>query len=201
MTFGHHGWHSRRGRRWGGGMGGWADILQAFGAQFENGNVRFDVRGRGRNRRVLSSAELQLVLLSLIADQPLHGYAMIEAIEARTGGAYAPSPGVVYPTLTLLADMELAEEQQDGARKLYAITDKGRAHLEERGEELAALLERLDDAGGNRERPESAPVWRAMFNLGSVLKGRVWEAKADRDTVHAIAEIIDDAARKIERLQ
>jgi DNA-binding PadR family transcriptional regulator len=200
MTFGHHGWHGRGGRwgsRWG---GNWADILQAFGAEFQNGNVRFDVRGRGRSRRVLTSGELQLILLSLIEAEPLHGYAMIEAIETRTGGAYAPSPGVVYPTLTLLADMELAEERPDGARKTYAITDKGRAHLDERREELGALLDRLDAAGGKRERPESAPVWRAMFNLGSVLKGRVWEAKADRDTILAIAEIIDDAARKIERL-
>jgi DNA-binding PadR family transcriptional regulator len=197
MTFGyHHRWHSRRGR-WG---GNWTDILQALGAQFENGNMRFDVRGRGRSRRVLTSSELQLILLSLIEDAPLHGYAMIEAIEARTGGAYAPSPGVVYPTLTLLADMELAEERPDGARKVYAITDKGRAHLDERRDELNALLERLDAAAGRGERHDSAPVWRAMFNLGSVLKGRMWDARADRETMLAAAEIIDEAARRIERL-
>ena len=67
--------------------------------------------GRGR-RRMFESGELRLVLLKLIADEPRHGYDLIRAIEELTGGEYAPSPGVIYPTLTLLQDMGLIEEAE-----------------------------------------------------------------------------------------
>lgn len=195
MTFGHHRhWRARRGMR---GMGGFAEALWGVGAAMDSGHERESGRGR---RRVLGPGELQLLLLSLIEDAPLHGYAMIEAIETRTGGAYAPSPGVVYPTLTLLADMELAAEKPDGSRKLYAITRKGKTHLDERREEADAVLSRLDAAGEANTRADGAPVWRAMINLGSVLKARMWDAKADRDTMLEAARLIDEAARKIERL-
>ena len=86
----------------------------------------------GRRRRMFDGGELRLVLLKLIEEQERHGYDLIRAIEERTGGAYAPSPGVVYPTLTLLDDMELIEARQaEGAKKLYGVTEAGKAHLAE----------------------------------------------------------------------
>src|ERR1700756_5735136 len=88
----------------------------------------FEGRG-GRRRRLFESGEFRLVLLKLIEEQPRHGYDLIRELEARSGGAYAPSPGVVYPTTTLLLDMELvAEAAGEAGRKLFAITDAGRAH-------------------------------------------------------------------------
>src|SRR5918911_5051739 len=106
--------------------------------------------GRGRHRRgrrrMFESGELRLVLLKLIADEPRHGYDLIRAIEELTGGEYAPSPGVVYPTLTLLQDMGFIEEAKgEGPRKAFQATDEGRAHLEEKSEEVEALFERLSD--------------------------------------------------------
>ena len=99
-----------------------------------------------RRRRMFESGELRLVLLKLIADEPRHGYDLIRAIEELTGGEYAPSPGVVYPTLTLLQDMGLIEEAAvEGPRKPFQATDEGRAHLEEQCEEVDALFERLSD--------------------------------------------------------
>src|SRR5215210_8074136 len=83
--------------------------------------------GRRRSRRMFESGELRLVLLKLIADEPRHGYDLIRAIEDMTGGEYAPSPGVVYPTLTLLQDMGLIEEAPgEGPRKPFQVTDEGR---------------------------------------------------------------------------
>src|SRR3569832_1014546 len=103
---------------------------------------------RGRRSRGFEGGELKLVLLKLIADQPRHGYDLIRAIEELTGGAYAPSPGVVYPTLTMLQDMGLIEEQAtEGSRKAFAATDEGRAHLAERETEVEALIERLTGLG------------------------------------------------------
>ena len=158
-------------------------------------------RSRHGRRRMFEAGELRLVLLKLIADQPRHGYDLIRAIEEMTGGAYAPSPGVVYPTLTMLEDMGLIDEEKaDGARKLFAATDAGRAHLEERAEEVDALISRLEDLGAKRARGEGIPIGRAMGNLARVLAHRLSADGVDRDTLHEVAAIIDDAAQKIERL-
>lgn len=151
---------------------------------------------------MFDGSELRLVLLRLIADQPRHGYDLIREIEERTGGAYAPSPGVVYPTLTLLADMGLIEEQQsEGARKLFAATAAGQAELEAKAEEVAALMARIAHLGEHRERTRGGPpIRRAMGNLRTALGERLAADDGDADTMHAIAAILDEAAQKIERL-
>ncbi len=161
-----------------------------------------DARGGGRGRRrVFDGGELRLILLALIADAPRHGYDLIREIEERTGGAYAPSPGVVYPTLTLLADMDLVIEQaSDGAKKVFAITDAGKAHLEERAEEVTMLFARLTELGTQRERGQHGPVRRAMQNVKMALAQRLGQGETDAEVMHQIAEILDDAARRIERL-
>src|SRR6201991_4656934 len=88
--------------------------------------------GFGRRRGLYDSEELRLGLLSLIAEQPRHGYDLIREIEEGTGGAYAPSPGIVYPTLTMLQDMGLiAESDAPGTRKVYAATPEGTTHLDQ----------------------------------------------------------------------
>lgn len=157
-------------------------------------------RGRGGRRRVFDGGELRLVLLKLIADAPRHGYDLIRAIDALTGGAYAPSPGIVYPTLTLLSEMGLiAEQAAEGARKLFAITPEGQAYLEERADDAMALLSRLGALAAREARTDSAPVRRAMTNLRTVLQHRLGEG-LDTDRLHAAVALIDDAAQKIERL-
>src|SRR5882757_10966627 len=111
-----------------------------------------DSRG-GRRRRVFDAGELQLVLLKLIADQPRHGYELIRAIEELTGGAYVPSPGVIYPTLTLLQDMGRIEEATAaGPRKAFSVTTDGTAELEAKKPEVAALFARLAELASMRER-------------------------------------------------
>jgi len=149
---------------------------------------------------MFDSGELKLVLLKLIADQPRHGYDLIRAIEELTGGAYAPSPGVIYPTITLLQDMGLiAEQAADGARKAFAITAEGSAHLAERTDEIQALFARLAAIGERHARTEGGPIRRAMGNLRAVLQDSI-DGDTAAETLHDIAEIIDEAARKIERL-
>ena len=156
-------------------------------------------RGGGR-RRMFDGGELRLVLLKLIADKPRHGYDLIRAIEERTGGAYAPSPGIVYPTLTMLSEMGMIEEQlAEGARKQFAITPEGIAHLAEHDAEVVAMLARLDAFGAMRERTDAVPIRRALHNLRSVLQSRLGEG-LDKDRMHDAVELIDEAAQKIERL-
>jgi DNA-binding PadR family transcriptional regulator len=194
--WGHHFHHHRErhfGRR-GGGMFRRGPFEMSW--SFEGGE-----RGGGRSRRMFDAGELRLVLLKLIADQPRHGYDLIRAIEELTAGAYAPSPGVIYPTITMLQDMGLIEEMPaEGSRKAFAITAEGTAHLEERAEEVAALIIRLSELGEMREKAEGVPIRRAMHNLKSVLAHRLTRDDVDKDVLHDVAEILDEAARKIERL-
>ncbi|MEO6216679.1 MAG: PadR family transcriptional regulator [Sphingomonas sp.] len=177
------------------------------GGRFSRGpfSVSWEVHGDGhhggRSRRMFDGGELRLVLLKLIEEQPRHGYDLIRDIEERTSGAYAPSPGVVYPTLTMLEDMGLIEEQKaEGAKKLYAITNAGQAHLTEREEEVEALFARLTEIGSRRSRTSGGPIMRAMGNLKSVLQQRLGAGEIDSDMIHKVAAVIDEAVQKIERL-
>lgn len=165
--------------------------------------VEWDMGGRGPRgggRRRFDGDELRLILLKLIAESPRHGYDLIREIEARTGGAYAPSPGVVYPTLTLLDEMgHVAQQASEGAKKLFAATPEGEAHLAEHAEQVEALMARLTDLSDAKAQGEGGPVRRAMHNLKAAVIGRV-QVGADTATLHAITDILDDAARRIERL-
>ena len=99
----------------------------------------------GRMGRMFGQGDLRLVLLALIADKPSHGYDLIRTIEAKFGGAYAPSPGTVYPTLTLLEEQELiAAEAAPGGKKSYMATAKGQQFLADNIEHVKALMTRID---------------------------------------------------------
>jgi DNA-binding PadR family transcriptional regulator len=185
----------RGGRGW---QGNWGPFHFDFGDEGWSGG-----RGRGRRaRRMFESGELRLVLLKLIADEPRHGYDLIRAIEELTGGEYAPSPGVIYPTLTLLQDMALIEEAAgEGARKPFQITDEGRSHLEERAEEVEGLFERLNDLKPREGSMAGSPVWRAMRNLGVAIRNRMAHGDVTEDTMHELAALIDEFAQRVERLK
>ncbi len=157
--------------------------------------------GRGR-RRMFDGGELRLVLLKLIQDEPRHGYELIKAIEDLTGGAYAPSPGVVYPTLAMLSEQGfVAEQATDDSRKRFAVTPEGAMHIEENRELVEALMERLAGVGEHRARTDKAPIRRAMGNLKVALQDRLSKGDFSEDTLHDVAALIDEVAQKIERLR
>jgi DNA-binding PadR family transcriptional regulator len=156
----------------------------------------------GRRARMFDGSELRLMLLKLIADTPRHGYDLIRAIEALTAGAYAPSPGVVYPTLTLLDEMGLIEEQRsEGAKKRFAATEAGRTHLSEHAEQVAALMARLHALGAHRERVDAAPIRRAMGNLKVALGETFGRGDVPPERMHDVAAMIDELAQRVERLK
>lgn len=98
--------------------------------------------------RKLGSAELQLVLLALLAEQPAHGYELIRMLEERSAGFYTPSPGMIYPALTYLDEIGHAAASPDGNRKRYTITDSGRAFLAENKDQAEMILLALTRIGG-----------------------------------------------------
>src|ERR1051326_7079145 len=105
---------------------------------------------------LLPQGDLQLIALALIADQPRHGYEIIKVLEEKTADWYSPSPGIVYPTLTYLEEVGYVTSQSEGAKKLYTITEEGRAHLKANRDLADALLDRLAMVG------EIAARWRRM---------------------------------------
>jgi DNA-binding PadR family transcriptional regulator len=185
---------------------GRASAIPAFAMGFAMGGRagRHGFGGRhgdGGRRRMFDRSELHLVLLKLIADQPRHGYDLIRAIEDLTGGAYAPSPGVVYPSITMLQDMgHIAETDASGTRRAFAITDEGKAYLAEREAEVTELLSRLEALAKTRSRTDGAPIRRAMGNLRTVLEHRLSRDDSDADMMHKTAALLDEVAQKIERL-
>jgi DNA-binding PadR family transcriptional regulator len=188
----YHGEHAHRhrhhfsGGRRGFGRGGWSDAGEE--------------RGR-RRRRVFDAGELRLVLLKLISDQPRHGYELIRAIEELSGGFYVPSPGVVYPTLTMLHEMgQIEEAASGGARKAFSVTPEGTEHLVARKAEVDALLARLMQFATARERTDGGPIRRAMQNLKAALIYRLDREGVPAETLHQAASILDEAAQRIERL-
>jgi DNA-binding PadR family transcriptional regulator len=154
----------------------------------------------GRRERVFEQGDLRYVLLTLIAEKASHGYELIKAIEDRLGGAYSPSPGVVYPTLTLLEELGyVAAVQSEGAKKAYEITEEGRAALEANKASVEAIFKRISDVAerfGGRPAPQ---IIRAMENLRTALRLRLERGKLSDEQVADIAAALDAAALTVER--
>ncbi|MDB5327613.1 MAG: Transcriptional regulator YqjI [Phycisphaerales bacterium] len=155
-------------------------------------------RGRGGPGRFFESAELRALILHFISDTPRHGYEIIKLIESLSAGAHVPSPGIVYPTLTMLEEMGLAVVTAEGTRKLYTITDGGKQELETHRATVDAILIRMQAAGDRHVSDRPAPILRAMENLKLVLRMR--SAQLTPDQLNAVTDIIDSAAKQIERL-
>ena len=153
---------------------------------------------RGRGGRFFDQGDLRLVILALLAEQPRHGYEIIKAIEERLGGAYAPSPGVVYPTLTWLDELGYAALAEGaGSKKLYSATPEGLAYLEQNRGLVDGLFARMDQVGA---QGDFAPrIMRAMGNVKLALKLRLASGTLTEEQVDRIAGALDAAAHEIER--
>ena len=162
-----------------------------------------------RAGRMLAQGDLRLLALALIAEQPRHGYQIIKVLEEKTEGWYAPSPGIVYPTLTYLEEAGYVIAQADGAKKLYSITGEGRAHLEANRAFVDAVLERLDAVGdrmrsrraddddGSRRGPRVPRLVRAALeNLREVAADRL---KQNGDTEAKVVEVLARAAAELKK--
>lgn len=168
---------------------------------------RFGHEGHGHLRggrglgRIFAHGDLRLVILHLLAEKPRHGYEIIKAIEERVAGAYSPSPGVIYPTLTMLEELGYltVESAGEGTRKLHAITAEGRAFLDENRPALDALLSRMDEAGRMAGGSPAPQILRAMENLKLALRLRLSRGPLTDEQANAIAAALDAAATSVER--
>lgn len=139
--------------------------------------------------------DVRAAILSLLAEQPMHGYQIIQQIEERSGGSWKPSPGSVYPTLQLLTDEGLIEVEESAGRKTYSLTDAGRAESEHTDRPWATTEEGEQSGGRERRHGGHGALPKAGANLAQAAMqvGRTGTPEQIQEAV----DIIDDARRKL----
>ena len=192
--FGRHHHHHRG--RWGQGEEHYGRHPFGF-----HGHHHHGPRGRGgRMGRFFDHGDLRFVVLKLIAQKPSHGYELIKAIETAAGGAYSPSPGVVYPTLTLLEELGyVVASDAGGGKKLYTITPDGEAFLASNEQPVRSLFERMAEAA-SASAAFAPQILRARENLKTALRLKLHGGQLTPEQVAAIAKALDDAAAAIETI-
>ena len=160
--------------------------------------------GRGfggqRGGRMFGQGDLKYVILSLLDEKPRHGYEIIKALEEKSGGMYSPSPGAVYPTLTLLEELGHARAvDEGGGRKIYEITEEGRKHLAEHQSAADDIFERVSHvAGAGAEM--FGELAGAFGGLGRAAFRTAGRSRGDREKLRRVREILERAAREIDEL-
>lgn len=154
-------------------------------------------RGGGpRAARVFDQGDLKYVILQLLVEKPRHGYEIIKAIEERFGGAYSPSPGTVYPTLTMLEDMGYARvTPEESGKKVYEITDEGRKYLEDNRSAVDDIFSRITEFAQSIFGEPMMQVHRAMKDVGRAVY--VQNAKRTPEQLKRISDILAHAAAEI----
>lgn len=169
--------------------------LRGFGAWARGGGA-----GRGRRRhQMFEAGELRLVILRLLKERPRHGYDIIKALEERMAGCYTPSAGTVYPTLQLLEDQGLVRVVESEGKKVYHLTPEGEKQLEERGDELGEIIDRVretvrDFAGGSM-----GEVNKAFARLAAATFREAFRRGPGDPSVQRVADVLNRALEEVER--
>jgi DNA-binding PadR family transcriptional regulator len=170
-----------------------------FGRHGHHGRHGHDRNAGGGRERLLGHGDLRLLALTLIAESPRHGYELIKAIEEQTGGAYSPSPGAIYPTLTLLEDEGLAQVAAESGKKLYTLTEAGRGYVEANAAAIAAVRAKLVQPEAGSVGNAFARIMVARHSLRHALKARIRGGEVSQAQLETIAKILEDAILAIER--
>lgn len=176
------------------------DAGERFGGRHRHpgGHLGGGHRGGGR-QRLFDHGDLRFILLSMIAAKPAHGYDLIKALEERMGGGYSPSPGVIYPTLTMLEEQGFASITAEDGKKLYQATTEGAAFLKANQAAVDAIQARIDGVARERSVVPDARIIRAVENLKTALRLRLGGGPIPDEQIRAIAAAIDAAAAEAER--
>ncbi len=193
FIFGFEGGTCAPGRR---GRGGW----EGFG-DWGGGPPRGRSHWRGRAARLFEQGDLKYVILRMLEEKPRHGYEIIKELESRFCGSYTPSPGTVYPTLTMLEDMGFARVvPEESGKKIYEITDDGRKHLADNSgtvsdifDRIARFVEGFTDTPMTELNQSFQRLARATYKTAT---GHIHE----KATVEKIRDILRNAANEIEAM-
>lgn len=180
-----------RGRR---GWSGFEELNAFFGG---GGQKR---RGPFGGGRMFEQGDLKLVILRLLDEKPRHGYDIIKELEERSGGRYTPSAGAIYPTLTMLEDLGYASTTpEEGGKKVYQITDAGRAYLAEHRPVVDELFERVNSIGDAVFGDSVRPARDAMIGLAREFAAAMMNGRRNAATVAEITGILEKATSDLKR--
>jgi DNA-binding PadR family transcriptional regulator len=180
----------------------WAVGRRAENFGFDPGAF-WGARGKSRGGpfgggRMFDQGHLKFVILRLLDEKPRHGYEIIKEIEDKFGGMYSPSPGTVYPTLTLLEDMGYARARpEEDGKKIYEITDAGRAHLAENRPLIDDIFSRIAEFANSIFGEPMMEVHRGFKNVGRAIYASKGSPRS-AEQIRKIREILDRAATDID---
>jgi len=192
-------------------FGPFAFGFQEFGCADRRGRWNWDFSGdwggpqrgrghwRGRAARLFEQGDLKYVILRLLEEKPRHGYEIIKDLENRFGGSYAPSPGTVYPTLTMLEDLGYARVvPEESGKKIYEITDEGRKYLAEHSNTVNDIFERISRFVGGFTDTPMMELNEAFRRLATTTYKAATSNISDKEKVERLRDIIRRAAEEIE---
>jgi len=155
----------------------------------------------GRRPRMFEQGDLKYVILRLLDEKPRHGYEIIKELEERFGGAYSPSPGTVYPTLTMLEDLGYARATpEEGGRKIYEISEAGREHLREHKGTVEDIFDRIAQFGAGFFGEAMGEVHRAMGDVARAVYSQAPRLAGDSERLNRVRDVLRRAATELEEL-
>ncbi len=155
--------------------------------------------GRGR-RHWFESGEMKYVILKLLKDRPMHGYEVMKELEERTRGCYKPSPGTVYPTLQWLEDEGHVIARDVEGKKVYEITEQGRAFLDEHRTRVEEIFDRMSETIDRIVEEPMPEVSKAIGRIVARAYTAAWRHGRDPERAKRIREILDRAANELDAL-
>lgn len=169
----------------------WSSMFGPGATGFGKPNFRWRIFDRG---------DLKYMILELLRDRPMHGYEVMRALEATSGGAYTASPGSVYPTLQSLEDGGYVSSEEKDGRKVYTITDEGREFLDSNQDRVEQILHRIKDFAKHFSGAPMTDVTRSFMRLAQASFEQSVRRVGDEDSMDRLREILEQAAREIENV-
>jgi DNA-binding PadR family transcriptional regulator len=156
--------------------------------------------GRRRRRVWFEPGDMKYVILKLLRDKPMHGYEVMKALEERTHGCYKPSPGTVYPTLQWLEDEGLVLSEEREGKRVYSITDDGRAFLVENKSTVEDIFDRVEETIDNLLSDPMPEVTRLVGRIVTQSYRAAWKLRDDQEERRKVRDILEHAAKDLEAL-
>ena len=162
----------------------------------------FGAGAGGRSRwRMYDRGDLKFVILKLLRGRPMHGYEVMRALEEQSGGCYRASPGTVYPTLQMLEDQGYVRVVEEEGRRVYHITEVGRAHLDQNQDVVEDIADRVSDFTSRFFRAEMGELAGRFGRLAQVTFERMVKWPGDEEVSARVKEVIERALRDMEAIR
>ena len=167
----------------------------------------FGPRGRGRRRRrhmkwkIFERGDLKFVILRLVSEHPMHGYEVMKALEKESGGDYRPSPGLVYPTLQMLEDEGYVTVEEGDGKKVYSITEEGRAYLDENEDVIDDVFERVEHFTEHFLGRDMRELSKSFARLAQHAFDQAFQWGAGPEDLARMNEILDQAVHDMQEVR